>query len=252
MRTGPIINVILMVPALVFSGLTTVNSSLQAPAEPRCVVQGRIEILNSRIKLHGGATDESGVAVWLAPPKGALKPEDLRLPRRKIEQIEKRFVPHVMVVQAGTEIDFPNRDPFFHNVFSVYDGKPFDLGLYASGESRPARFDRPGVSFIFCNIHPQMSAVVVTVETPYFAVSARDGSYVIRNVPLGNYGLHLWHERSNEQQLAVQRRVVSLESIVTDLGVIRLDEAGYIPRAHKNKHGEDYENERNLPPYRRP
>ena len=75
---------------------------------------------------------------------------------------------------------------------------------------------------------------------------------VIRNVPPGNYGLRLWHERCSEQQLAAQRRVLSLEAAVTDLGVIRLDEAGYILKAHKNKHGEDYEDEQHLPAYRRP
>jgi hypothetical protein len=157
-----------------------------------------------------------------------------------------------MVIQVGTEVDFPNHDPFFHNVFSVYGGKPFDLGLYANGESRPVRFDRPGVSYIFCNIHPQMSAVVVTVETPYFAVSAFDGRYSIKNVPPGNYQLQLWHERSEEQQLAAQNRTVTVESAVAELGVIRLDQAGYIPRTHKDKNGEEYSSDRDLPTYRRP
>jgi len=241
---------VITVPALFI--LSACAALSQTPAVMRCTVQGRIQILNPGIKPQKGMADAGGVAVWLVSPEGTAMPEDRHIPRRKMEQVEKRFVPHVMVVQTGTEIDFPNSDPFFHNVFSVYDGKPFDLGLYASGESRPVRFDRLGVSYIFCNIHPQMSAVVVAVETPYFTVSTQDGAFAIRNVPPGNYGLRLWHERSSEQQLAAQRRVLSLESAVMDLGVIRLDEVGYILKAHKNKHGEDYEDERNLPAYRRP
>ncbi len=238
-----------LVPALALSAMAV---SPRWADGPLCAVQGRIEILNPKAKLRGGAADASGVVVWLNPIKGTPRAESAASPRRTLEQRNKRFVPHVMAVQVGTEIEFPNYDPFFHNVFSVFDGKRFDLGLYASGESRPVRFDRPGVSYIFCNIHPQMSAVVVTVETPYFTVSSPDGKYFIRNVPAGSYALRLWHERSDEQQLAAQNRIVSIEPATADLGVIRLDEAGYIPRAHKNKHGEDYEDTRDMPAYRRP
>ncbi len=219
---------------------------------PLSVVQGRIAIINPKEKLKEGKPDAEGVVVWLTPLKGIPKPQASPAPARKLEQRNKRFIPHVMAVQVGTEVEFPNEDPFFHNVFSVYDGKRFDLGLYASGESRPVRFDRPGVSYIFCNIHPQMSAFIVTVETPYFTLSAPDGTYQIRNVPAGGYELRVWHERCDERQLAAQNRIVSIESTLADLGTTRLDEAGYIPRAHKNKHGEDYDSGRDLPGYRRP
>jgi hypothetical protein len=218
----------------------------------QCLVQGRIEILHPKIKLRDGSPDFSGVAVWLTPTNGVIRPGPPLVQKRTLEQRDKRFIPHIMVVQVGTEVDFPNHDPFFHNVFSVYEGKPFDLGLYANGETRPVRFSRPGVSHIFCNIHPQMSAVIVTVETPYFAVSAPDGGYSIENVPAGTYQLHLWHERSDEEQLASKSRIVSVESAVSKLDILQLDEAGYIPVEHKDKNGQDYENDRNLPAYRRP
>jgi plastocyanin len=214
-----------------------------------CLVQGRVEILNTKVKLRDGSPDFSGVAVWLTPMSTTMHLGPPRVQKRTLEQRDKRFVPHIMVVQTGTEVDFPNRDPFFHNVFSVYDGKPFDLGLYANGESHPVRFNRPGISHIFCNIHPQMSAIVVTVETPYFALSAPDGRYSIENVPAGRYQLHLWHERSDDKQLAAESRIVSVESALSKLEVIRLDEAGYIPAAHKNKYGQDYEDDRSLPSY---
>lgn len=217
----------------------------------QCVAQGIIKIINPKVKQRGGLADASGVVVWLVPAGGIPRPDDLHIPKRQLLQQDKRFTPHVMAIQVGTEVDFPNRDPFFHNVFSVFDGKPFDLGLYGSGESRPVRFSRPGVSFVYCNIHPQMSAVIVTLDSPYFAVTGPDGRYAIENLPQGAYTLHLWHERSNERQLEAQSRTISIDSTVNHLGVIQLDEAGYIARAHKNKNGEEYSSDPGLPGYAR-
>ncbi len=238
--------------ALLLAGSLQGETPRPDPGNRLAVVRGRIEIANPKLKVRGGGADASGVGVWLVPLKPQPNSEAVALPRRRIEQRDKRFIPHVTVIQVGTEIDFPNEDPFFHNVFSAYDGKTFDLGLYASGESRPVRFNRPGISYLYCNIHPQMSAVVVTVATPYFASSARGGGFSISNVPAGDYELHVWHERSDPQQLEAQRRILPVESPVTDLGVIRLDEAAYIPTAHKNKHGEEYPGAREWPAYRRP
>ena len=112
----------------------------------------------------------SNVAVWLvpvdvaAPDSAAGQKAHLR---SRLTQRNKNFEPHLLVVEVGTTIDFPNRDPFFHNVFSLFDGKRFDLGLYEAGATNSARFDRVGVSFLFCNIHPEMSAVIVAVNTPF-------------------------------------------------------------------------------------
>ncbi len=239
-------------PAVICAGILHAATLPRAPDSRQCTVQGRIEILNPKVKGRGDRPDASGVVVWLNPLK-PVADAGSRIPqKRTLVQQDKRFVPHVIAVQVGTEVEFPNRDPFFHNVFSVFEGKPFDLGLYAAGETRQVRFDRPGISFIYCNIHPQMSAVVVTLKTPYFAVSASDGDYSIKNVPPGTYGLRLWHERSDEQQLAAQSRHVLVESVMTELEVIRLDESGYIARAHKNKYGEEYSRDPGLPSYARP
>ena len=75
------------------------------------------------------------------------------------------------MIPAGGKVEFPNHDPFFHNVFSLFDGKRFDLGLYESGTTHFVQFDKPGISFIFCNIHAQMNAVVIALNTPYYAIS---------------------------------------------------------------------------------
>src|SRR5712691_7032145 len=116
-------------------------------------------------------------------------------------QKNKRFVPHVLAATLGTEIEFPNQDPFFHNVFSIYEGKPFDLGLYESGTARKVRFTQPGVSYIFCNIHPEMSATVLVLRTRYFAVSARDGSFQISHLPSGRYKLEVWYDLASKPEL---------------------------------------------------
>lgn len=218
------------------------------PAPLLAAVRGRVELLNAKAKARDGRADAGGVVVWLAGEGGA---RPVRA-RRTLTQREKRFAPHVMAVGLGTEVDFPNEDPFFHNVFSVYNGKRFDLGLYASGETRPVLFNRPGVSFIFCNIHPQMSAVVVTLETPYFAVSGPDGGFAIADVPEGSYRLGIWHERSDPEQLSAQSRAVRVEGAGVDLGAIRLSEAGYIVRPHLDKHGAEYRRDRGRQAYGKP
>jgi|WetSurMetagenome_2_1015567.scaffolds.fasta_scaffold201903_1 plastocyanin len=238
--------------ASLLTGAAGFHGGRLASADGQTVLRGRVEITNSKVKLRDGSVDASGVAVWLLPRAPLPKPENSTLPRGRIEQRDKRFIPHVTIVQVGTEIDFPNKDPFFHNVFSTFDGKTFDLGLYASGESKPVRFNRPGISYLYCNIHPQMGAVIVTVDTPYFALSGTDGSFSIRNLPSGDYEVHVWHERSDPSQLNCLKRMISISPPDADLGVLRLDEASYMPAAHKNKHGEDYPGEHETPAYRRP
>jgi plastocyanin len=229
--------------------IISICSALSAPVQVK--VTGRVELLNSKVKMRNGQTDASGVVVWLESSDGTTS----RGPRTrpKIIQRGKRFTPHVMVVERSTEVAFPNLDPFFHNVFSLFDGKRFDLGLYASGESRPVVFNRPGISYIFCNIHPQMSAIVVTLDTPYFAVSDQNGDITITDVPEGRYQLKVWHERTTDRELAAQSRPVRVTAGGSfDLGIIRLNESGYLSRPHKNKHGEQYDIERNKPAYRSP
>jgi plastocyanin len=187
--------------------------------------------------------DLSNVVVWLTPldhpvnaPETAAEPT----PSPQLVQHNKTFIPHVLVVQVGTVVEFPNRDPFFHNIFSLFDGKRFDLGLYESGTTRTVRFDRAGVSFLFCNIHAEMSAVVVAVETRYFGTSDRLGHLAIGRVPDGSYQMHVWYERSSPDELkGLSQRVLVSESM-RSLGNIRVIENPNFTTAHKNKYGQDY------------
>ncbi len=113
-----------------------------------------------------------------------------------MDQKNLEFVPHVFPVVVGTTVDFLNSDEVLHNVFSpdCPDGK-FNLGTWAKGIMKSFTFNKPGISTILCNVHPEMEAYIVAVKTPYFAVSDKAGNYIIKNVPAGNYTLKVWHEK---------------------------------------------------------
>src|SRR5712671_2711819 len=154
-------------------------------------MHAQLATVHARVELEGsgksGRVPFPNTVIWLTaaagtptdPPRTAVDPS---APAR-LTQKNKSFEPHVLVVPAGAPVEFPNRDPFFHTVFSLFEGKRFDLGLYEAGSTRTVRFDRPGVCYIFCNIHSEMSAVVVAVNSPYFAVSSSSGEFEIPNVP---------------------------------------------------------------------
>jgi len=146
----------------------------------------------------------------------------------------------VLAIRVGSVVQFPNKDPFFHNVFSLFDGKRFDLGLYEAGSSNSVRFDRPGISYLFCNIHPDMSAVVIAVPTPYFAVTDISGLWTIPNVPDGRYRLHLWYERSSPEDLEKLQRDIAITENSRLLEPIRVVGSATANSAHKNKYGKDY------------
>ena len=202
-------------------------------------VSGRVEIVSSKdpdVRKH---FDYSGVVIWLEPVSGAAT---VTVAGRRAEMVqkEKRFTPHVLPIAVGTTIDFPNYDPIFHNAFSNYNGQIFDVGLYPPGSTRSILFRRPGVVRVFCNIHPTMSAVIVVLRSPYFAVSGRNGVFSIPNVPPGSYRLHIFHERATEQTLEALGRGIEVSSGPIDLPPINVSESGYLPVPHKNKYGKDY------------
>lgn len=116
------------------------------------------------------------------------------LPKAVIDQRSKVFIPHVTVVTRGTTVQFPNNDAVFHNVFAYFDAKKFDLGTYPRGATRSVTFDKTGLVAILCNIHSEMSAYVMVVDTPYYAMTDSKGRFRIRNVPPGEYTLRAWHE----------------------------------------------------------
>lgn len=198
-----------------------------------------MQLKDSHVASVRRSRNYSGVVVWLSPVGGAPAP---RLPGKhaRIIQKDKTFTPHVLAIETGTTVDFPNFDPIFHNAFSNFSGQLFDIGLYAPGSSRSFRFQRPGTVRIFCNIHPDMSAVIMVVDTPYFAVTGRDGAFEIPNVAPGKYQLKVFHERATDSVLRALERSVTVEAGNLMLPPIEISESGYLPAPHKNKYGKDY------------
>jgi hypothetical protein len=188
------------------------------------------------------ATDASKVVVWLDPvdtdQQVRLLPDT---PRYRLVQHNKRFEPGLLVVPVGSTVDFPNLDPWFHNVFSLYRGKRFDLGLYQAGSQKSVKFDRAGPSYLFCNIHPEMTGVVLAIDSRFFGVSDRGGHYAIPRVPPGKYTLQVWQENATlEALLALQRHVV-IDQDNRSLPMITIPVSRLSNAEHKNKYGQEYD-----------
>lgn len=180
----------------------------------------------------------------------ALKQDPASIPQ--LVQRNKSFQPPLVVIPVGGKVEFPNHDPFFHNVFSLFEGKRFDLGLYESGTTRFVQFDKPGISFIFCNIHAEMSAVVIALATPYYAISDARGDISIPNVPPGRYQVQVFHSAVAPDTLHALSREITVSPGATTLGSFNLPETEAMV-AHKNKYGRDYDRpEPDSPAYARP
>ena len=149
-------------------------------------------------------------------------------------QKNKTFQPRVVAVPVGSTVEFPNNDQIFHNVFSLSLPQPFDLGLYRAGDSKSRTFTQPGVYRVFCNIHPQMSAIVVVAPSPYVAVVPPDGRFSLE-LPAGRYRLTALSERA----APISADVTSVPGLATAPD-LQLDESTWRFTQHKNKFGQDY------------
>ncbi|HEX4227621.1 MAG TPA: hypothetical protein VHZ07_03050 [Bryobacteraceae bacterium] len=201
-------------------------------------VTGSIRLIQSSDSGHKKKDDLSGVVVWLTSTE--LPPPATTLRHAKMLQKDKRFSPHILAIQTGTGVEFPNLDPIFHNAFSNYYGQVFDVALYPPGTSRTVRFERPGIVRVFCNIHPSMSAIIVVVNSSYFTTTDRDGRYSIPNVRPGKYQVHFFSERATEETLAKLTQNIVVGEDMEPLALVSISETGYLPVAHKNKYGRDY------------
>lgn len=192
-------------------------------------VRGKLAINEKGGKL---AKDIADAVLWLDGPKTA------RPSQAEIVTKEKAMVPAVVVVAPGSSVSFSNLDPFNHNVFSVSPEATFDLGSYGRGNARSATFQKPGVVRVYCNVHAQMGAVVLVVESPLVTRPGTDGTFHFDNVPPGSYTLTVWHERGGRttQKIEVGRTEGAPLSLA-------LDASGFKPQAHLNKFGKPYEND---------
>jgi plastocyanin len=205
-------------------------ASFGAPALAQGTVAGRVSIQEK----PGTKTADLGNAVIYLEPKGGaprVAPANTQMAMNG-----RSFAPHVRVVTTGSRVDFPNQDPFTHNVFSTTVGALFDLGAYGNGKSKPAEFRKPGAFPIYCNVHAKMAGYVVVVNTPWYTQAGNDGRWEIAHVPAGMYTMTVWHERAPSAVTSeIEVPAAGLAALDT-----KLDASGYKEVAHKDKNGKDY------------
>lgn len=210
-----------------------------APAAQNVDLRGTAHLTRSRQRV----VDASKVVVWLTAAGNTQTPPVPRQLPSEIPQLiqkDKAFHPSLLVIPAGGKVEFPNHDPFFHNVFSLFDGKRFDLGLYEGGTTQYVQFDKPGISYIFCNIHAQMNAVVIAVNTPYYGISNWRGDIDIHNVAPGRYEMHVFHASVSPELLRAAEKEITVSGRDASLGNISLEESN-VELAHKNLYGHNYD-----------
>ena len=171
-------------------------------------------------------------AVVYAEPLDTVAP---RAPRRAtLGQKNKTFQPRVLAVPVGSTVEFPNNDNIYHNVFSLSAPQPFDLGLYRAGETRARTFTGLGIYRVFCNIHPQMTAVIFVTPTGFTTVAASDGRFTL-DLPPGRYRMTAVSERASP----VSAEITSTEGAST-VPELTLGESTWVFAPHRNKFGKDY------------
>ncbi len=138
-----------------------------------------------------------------------------------LDQRNLRFLPHVLPILRGTTVVFPNSDPIRHNVFSASEAQMFNLGTYSSGIKRTVTFEKPGVVELLCNVHPEMSAYILVLGTPYFSSTDGRGFFHLDDVDPGDYSLSFWCEHRG----FISRRVsVNAGQTTTIDAVLHADE----------------------------
>ncbi|HUH13499.1 MAG TPA: carboxypeptidase regulatory-like domain-containing protein [Longimicrobiales bacterium] len=198
----------------VAAALLVIEPPAPATAQQAGWIEGRVEVQRRAPRRTANRYPGAGAASRPVQPvprvayiEGRVGPP--AAPDRAAPEMAQRdtaFGPPVMVVPMGASVEFPNRDPFFHNVFSYSAPKRFDLGRYPRGESKAVRFDEPGVVKIYCEVHEFMRAAVIVTENPFHAIVEEDGSFRIDGLPPGRHTLVLWDVDADEKRSEVTVR----------------------------------------------
>ena len=213
---------------LTAAGLAIACALIAAPA-----AGGDVRVTVSVLTPGKQTVPGAGAVVWVVDPAAARAAAASTRPR--IASKKKRFDPHVAVVPEGGTVQFPNLDGIYHNVFSLSENARFDLGLYRNGASRTMTFENPGPVRIYCNIHPQMAAVLVVIDGGIWAQAGADGVAVLPHLPAGKATVRAWDEKGGETSAAVEVPADGTVPLAISLDGSRWRETG-----HKNKYGRDY------------
>ncbi|NJN47617.1 MAG: hypothetical protein HC808_15335, partial [Candidatus Competibacteraceae bacterium] len=197
-------------------------------------LSGRVEITDAG---ENKRQDAAQVIVWLVGVSSQQVPGTYgRDGQFSMASENKEFRPGLLVVPVGTTVEFPNRDPISHNVFSLSSGNQFDLGLYDAGTVKSVKFEQPGLVRVYCNIHSRMVGFIHVIAHPYHALTDSTGRFVIEAVPQGTYLLKTWEEKAGEQQ----HPAVRIDDQTVAGLLLRVDARGFKPRSHLNKFGQPY------------
>lgn len=198
-------------------------------ASAQGTVAGRISIQE---KAGEKTSDFGNTVIYLEPKVGVAKVVEAKI---QMAINGRNFAPRVRVVPVGSTVDFPNQDPFTHNVFSTTAGALFDLQSYGSGISKSNQFKKAGAFAIYCNVHAKMTGHVVVVNTPWFTQAGNDGRWEIAKVPAGKYTMTVWHERSKPVISEIDVPAAGLAALEP-----KLDASGFKEAPHLNKFGKAY------------
>jgi plastocyanin len=213
----------------------SIGTALALAAHATLGAQGAVSGQIAIQEKGGDPSEDLGNAVVYLEPAGGTKGKTSAT-NTSIALQAREFRPRVRIVTEGSRIEFPNQDPWTHNVFSKAPQGPFDTESFGKGKTRNNTFASPGVYPLYCNVHPKMTAFVVAVKTPFFTQANNEGRFAIEKVPAGAYRIHVWHDRGGEQ---VADLVVPASGL-KDLKY-QLDARGYKYVQHKNKFGKDYQ-----------
>jgi plastocyanin len=192
-------------------------------------VSGRVTIQE---KTGETTSDLANTVIYLMPKSGAVRFSEQKT---QMAMSGRQFSPRIRIVTPGSTIEYPNQDPFSHNIFSTAPGAAFDLGVYGSHTMKSTTFKKAGAFPVYCNIHAKMTAYVVVVATPYFGEPTADGRWTLSGVPAGKYDLHVWHERTPEVIKSIEISSAGSSGLDTVL-----DAKGFTLAEHKNKFGQKY------------
>lgn len=208
---------------LIFLFLFTADDIIFAQASG--IVKGKIKIEESSTKTSrrqrtgyqhdhtntsSKATNETENVIIYLEEIGSKKDYTFSGKTPVLTQKDAEFIPKVLPVLKGTTINIKNEDKIYHNVFSLSETKPFNIGRRPKGENVPQTFNKSGVVRVFCDIHSNMSAYIVVLDNPFFVTGDKDGNYTISNVPAGKYLVNVWHD--NLESPAIEININSGET----------------------------------------
>lgn len=196
-------------------------------------IRGRVQLLAKGGKGPARGSDVRQAVVYYEPENATA----VQSGGRPFEMVtrKKELSPRVLVVPKGSRVRFPNQDPILHNVFSVSAPNQFDLGLYRQGPGKEKRFESPGLVRVFCNIHHDMVAYVLVLDTPYHVSPGADGSFVLSGLPRGKGRLTVWHEQADPWTVDLELPRKTEAPVLAGVEIVR----PLIP-AHLNKTGQSY------------